>query len=255
MAGSSNMATAQTTFSRTATPSNGSRTIEVRPQPVLRLSAPSGVLRLRAEPTEQRHIQWAEDVVDNEGMGKKSSKGTVPAKPWRQLWHANLRNQSAASITSPALPTNRQMMTPQTHPPRTQTQIQNQITALLDPQEGLEDREGAVHMNTTMTMTTIAATMTLARVQASHQNALDQDASPVPTLTRRCQRTKSRHFPNPHSRLSQNYMSNNRSTALLTPATGSEEYRSSAFHDHQKSLHQALLAWRNRMNSGHPFYF
>lgn len=49
--------------------------MQVRPQPVLRLSAPSGVLRLRAEPTERRHIQWAEDVVDNEGMGKKSSKG------------------------------------------------------------------------------------------------------------------------------------------------------------------------------------
>ncbi|KAL1646972.1 Type 1 phosphatases regulator ypi1 [Didymella pomorum] len=49
------------------------------PNPVLRLSAPSGVLRLRAEPEERRHIQWAEDVVDNEGMGKKSSKGTAPA--------------------------------------------------------------------------------------------------------------------------------------------------------------------------------
>lgn len=62
---------------RTATPTSqgGSRTLEVRPQPVLRLSAPSGVLRLRAEPTERRRIQWAEDVVDNEGMGKKSSKG------------------------------------------------------------------------------------------------------------------------------------------------------------------------------------
>jgi len=51
--------------------------MEVRPQPVLRLSAPSGVLRLRAEPSQRRHIQWAEDVVDNEGMGKKSSKGTT----------------------------------------------------------------------------------------------------------------------------------------------------------------------------------
>lgn len=48
--------------------------MEVRPQPVLRLSAPSGVLRLRAEPAERRRIQWAEDVIDNEGMGKKSSK-------------------------------------------------------------------------------------------------------------------------------------------------------------------------------------
>jgi hypothetical protein len=35
-------------------------------------------LRLRAEPgsSERRGIQWAEDVIDNEGMGKKSSKGT-----------------------------------------------------------------------------------------------------------------------------------------------------------------------------------
>ena len=64
--------------SPTATPSRGtgSHTIqETRPNPVLRLSAPSGVLHLRAEPEERRHIQWAEDVVDNEGMGKKSSKG------------------------------------------------------------------------------------------------------------------------------------------------------------------------------------
>ncbi|KAF2720790.1 hypothetical protein K431DRAFT_304040 [Polychaeton citri CBS 116435] len=35
---------------------------------------PSATLRLRAEPEERRRIQWAEDVVDNEGMGKKSSK-------------------------------------------------------------------------------------------------------------------------------------------------------------------------------------
>lgn len=62
------------TASRTTPPVGGSRTIELHPQPVLRLSAPSGVLRLRAEPTEQRRIQWAEDVIDNEGMGKKSSK-------------------------------------------------------------------------------------------------------------------------------------------------------------------------------------
>ncbi|PKX94496.1 protein phosphatase 1 regulatory subunit Ypi1p [Aspergillus novofumigatus IBT 16806] len=46
----------------------------------------SGTLRLRAEndsiatdqiedATPGRHIRWTEDVVDNEGMGKKSSKG------------------------------------------------------------------------------------------------------------------------------------------------------------------------------------
>lgn len=54
-------------------------------QPALRLNAPSGTLRLRAEPAEQRHIQWAEDVVDNEGMGKKSSKGLYKQEYIRRL--------------------------------------------------------------------------------------------------------------------------------------------------------------------------
>ncbi|KAF2642421.1 hypothetical protein P280DRAFT_547903 [Massarina eburnea CBS 473.64] len=61
--------------SQTAAPLTGSTTTtSTTPQPVLRLQANSGTLRLRAEPTEERHIQWAEDVIDNEGMGKKSSK-------------------------------------------------------------------------------------------------------------------------------------------------------------------------------------
>ncbi|KAH8730063.1 phosphatase inhibitor-domain-containing protein [Phaeosphaeriaceae sp. PMI808] len=68
------MDSSTTTRTATSTREAGSRTMQVRPQPVLRLSAPSGVLRLRAEPAERRHIQWAEDVIDNEGMGKKSSK-------------------------------------------------------------------------------------------------------------------------------------------------------------------------------------
>lgn len=45
------------------------------------LNVTQGTLRLRAEaeePSEQRRIQWAEDVIDNEGMGKKSSKGKSP---------------------------------------------------------------------------------------------------------------------------------------------------------------------------------
>lgn len=39
-------------------------------------SVPSATLRLRASPStaEDRRIRWAADVVDNEGMGKKSSK-------------------------------------------------------------------------------------------------------------------------------------------------------------------------------------
>lgn len=48
-------------------------------------------LRLRAEeaPTDaseatssSRRIRWSEDVVDNEGMGKKSSKGMVLIYPF-----------------------------------------------------------------------------------------------------------------------------------------------------------------------------
>lgn len=47
-----------------------------------------GTLRLRGENNVQasntnqeaapaRHIRWSEDVIDNEGMDKKSSKGTM----------------------------------------------------------------------------------------------------------------------------------------------------------------------------------
>lgn len=64
---------AQMRGSGTATPTgtNGSQTIlQTNAGP----SAPSGTLRLRAEPQARRGIRWAEDVVDNEGMGKKSSK-------------------------------------------------------------------------------------------------------------------------------------------------------------------------------------
>ncbi|KAG5933598.1 hypothetical protein E4U53_000942, partial [Claviceps sorghi] len=32
------------------------------------------VLRLRGEHAAGRSVQWAEDVVDNEGLGRKSSK-------------------------------------------------------------------------------------------------------------------------------------------------------------------------------------
>jgi protein phosphatase 1 regulatory subunit 11 len=49
----------------------------------------TGTLRLRAEDdasatrgeTPARHIRWSQDVVDNEGMGKKSSKGNNRETP------------------------------------------------------------------------------------------------------------------------------------------------------------------------------
>ncbi|GAB7342225.1 hypothetical protein MBLNU457_g0471t1 [Dothideomycetes sp. NU457] len=63
-----------------ATPSSttGSMTVtETANGQSIPLDVTQGTIRLRAEraePSEGRRIQWAEDVVDNEGMGKKSSK-------------------------------------------------------------------------------------------------------------------------------------------------------------------------------------
>ncbi|MCJ1431885.1 hypothetical protein MMC27_001241 [Xylographa pallens] len=42
--------------------------------PPRRGPVPVGTLRLRAASAPRRGIRWAEDVVDNEGMGRKSSK-------------------------------------------------------------------------------------------------------------------------------------------------------------------------------------
>ncbi|MCJ1414599.1 hypothetical protein MMC32_000926 [Xylographa parallela] len=42
--------------------------------PPRRGPVPIGTLRLRAASTPRRGIRWAEDVVDNEGLGRKSSK-------------------------------------------------------------------------------------------------------------------------------------------------------------------------------------
>lgn len=33
-----------------------------------------GVLRLRGGPVRRQRVVWAEEVIDNEGMGRKSSK-------------------------------------------------------------------------------------------------------------------------------------------------------------------------------------
>ncbi|MCJ1405358.1 hypothetical protein MMC11_008585 [Xylographa trunciseda] len=45
-----------------------------RSPPLRRGPVPVGTLRLRAESAPRRGIRWAEDVVDNEGLGRKSSK-------------------------------------------------------------------------------------------------------------------------------------------------------------------------------------
>lgn len=69
-------------MSRTRQPGANSHlqtTTESRDSSTARLT---GTLRLRgeetpdtSEPSPARRIRWSEDVVDNEGMGKKSSKG------------------------------------------------------------------------------------------------------------------------------------------------------------------------------------
>ncbi|KAK3216387.1 hypothetical protein GRF29_8g3141742 [Pseudopithomyces chartarum] len=84
---------------QTAPATSGSQT-QTSTQPVLRLSAPSGTLRLRAEPVERRHIQWAEDVVDNEGMGKKSSKVCCIYHPQREVGESSDDSSSDSSSDS-----------------------------------------------------------------------------------------------------------------------------------------------------------
>lgn len=59
--------------SQTTTETGGSIQPETAPAPrILRL-------RGRHAPSD-RSVQWAEDVVDNEGLGRKSSKGTVRSR-------------------------------------------------------------------------------------------------------------------------------------------------------------------------------
>lgn len=66
---------AQQQRSATASPS-ASATVTTTPLVILPESrAPDGTLRLRGGPIEDRRVKWDDGVIDNEGMGKKSSKG------------------------------------------------------------------------------------------------------------------------------------------------------------------------------------
>ncbi len=55
-------------------------TMHVPTQAVLHLRGATMQQEAEQE-VERRSITWAEDVVDNEGMGKKSSKGLCSASP------------------------------------------------------------------------------------------------------------------------------------------------------------------------------
>ena len=48
------------------------------PSPSARVAPQAGVLRLRGGPRSNQRVVWREDVIDNEGCGKKSSKSTLP---------------------------------------------------------------------------------------------------------------------------------------------------------------------------------
>lgn len=75
---------------RATTAEHGSRTITVtdaQPREAphadganssTRVAPQGGVLRLRGGPRNTQRVVWREDVIDNEGCGKKSSKSTLP---------------------------------------------------------------------------------------------------------------------------------------------------------------------------------
>lgn len=65
-----------------ATPATSQTTTE--PSQPETQEQPTRILRLRGHHTSTgRSVQWAEDVVDNEGLGRKSSKGNsfIPLLP------------------------------------------------------------------------------------------------------------------------------------------------------------------------------
>ncbi|KAE8147084.1 hypothetical protein BDV25DRAFT_40180 [Aspergillus avenaceus] len=100
--------------SRQTAPSatHGSRVASLSQEPVGPLSTTgiSGTLRLRAEndsitvpphPNEgSRRIRWSEDVVDNEGMGKKSSKVCCIYHKSRPVGESSSESESSESSSS-----------------------------------------------------------------------------------------------------------------------------------------------------------
>jgi len=63
---------------REGTPTTGSQTVTPAPEETQREPSPL-MLHLHALPhPDERRVTWDEDVIDNENMGKKSSKGTLP---------------------------------------------------------------------------------------------------------------------------------------------------------------------------------
>ena len=70
----------QHNVTREETPTLGSQTITVTQDTRQRTQEePPVILRLQAvSHPDERRVTWDEDVIDNENMGKKSSKGGCP---------------------------------------------------------------------------------------------------------------------------------------------------------------------------------
>lgn len=47
--------------------------------------APAGTLRLRGGPRSRPRVVWGEDVVDNEGLGRKKSKSACTSTGGNQI--------------------------------------------------------------------------------------------------------------------------------------------------------------------------
>ncbi|MCJ1237002.1 hypothetical protein MMC14_004986 [Varicellaria rhodocarpa] len=61
---------------------------------------PSGTLRLRGESANRRRIRWAEDVIDNEGLGRKKSKVCCIYHKSRDVGESSSEDDSDSSSSS-----------------------------------------------------------------------------------------------------------------------------------------------------------
>lgn len=157
---------------------------------------PSGTLRLRAEAvspqeeeSEQRRVQWAEDVVNNEGMGKKSSKGVRHCCFYLHgtlIWNDF---QYAAFITNRAQSVNHRARVRLLIPHRTVTAIP---VSMMDPP--------GPPMDVTATPDTVMATVIMVAVVPPSRGA---KATPKKAEERQARtRMKSNQKPSPPNPLS-----------------------------------------------------
>lgn len=130
-------------------------------QPVLRLR---GAMRSPGERSDRR-IQWAEDVIDNEGLGRKSSKGMSLSLPPTTTSRARTISNMVqyAAFTTRQKP---QSMIPQTRAPTHHPQTPTAATTVpltLPAARGAPMLPTSTIMNTTPT-----ESVTMAARQRSH---------------------------------------------------------------------------------------